>query len=182
MCSQDWGVGAVDPASTNSSDYFNNGLCEAKPGKGIFGPGFPASCPWVTTVGGTMIGGNKTIHGAEEGTNVYEYYRDNGTLTAYQQWATGGGFSVTFDAPPYQQDALAQYFKEHDPELPYFHGRDILNTTGLYNRNGRGIPDLSASRFLLPHAVATALTIARSLCGHPTTWSLVFWCQRRQWN
>ncbi|KAL7266265.1 hypothetical protein RUND412_011196, partial [Rhizina undulata] len=65
---------------------------------------FPAACPWVTSVGGTM--------------NVEP------EQAAY---FSSGGFSETWPAPEYQKAALATYFSEHEdawkPWSEYFvHG------------------------------------------------------------
>lgn len=118
-------------------------------GHNIFSPAFPASCPWVTTVGGTQIGRNKTVFDPEKVANVYKWRRDDGTLRAFQQWASGGGFSKTFDAPEYQRRTLADCFENHNPGLPSFQGKDWQATDGLYNRKGHGLPDISASGWLL---------------------------------
>ncbi|KAH9035912.1 peptidase S8/S53 domain-containing protein [Lactarius pseudohatsudake] len=70
---------------------------------------FPASCPWVTSVGGTMD---------------------------YPEVATpvsGGGFSNHFSRPAYQGRAVSTYLENLGSRYD-----------GLYNPNGRGIPDISA--------------------------------------
>lgn len=57
------------------------------------------------------------------------------------------GFSNIFPIPSYQQDAINTYFEEHEPPYPYYYNGSYLNATngGLYNRNGRGIPDVAAN-------------------------------------
>ncbi|KAH8992326.1 subtilisin-like protein [Lactarius hatsudake] len=70
---------------------------------------FPASCPWVTSVGGTM---------------------------GYPEVAaslSGGGFSNLFSRPAYQGHAVATYLEDLGSRYD-----------GLYNANGRSIPDISA--------------------------------------
>ncbi|OAP59273.1 hypothetical protein AYL99_06571 [Fonsecaea erecta] len=80
-----------------------------------FMPQFPASCPWVTSVGGT---GEVQPEIAEQ--------------------LSGGGFSDVFARPAFQHGAVETY----------------LNTTikdkfaGLYNRTGRGIPDVAAQAWV----------------------------------
>ncbi|ORY55648.1 tripeptidyl-peptidase 1 [Pseudomassariella vexata] len=75
-----------------------------------FTPLFPATCPFVTTVGGTV--------GVQPE-----------SATAF----SGGGFSEVFPRPAYQDVAVSAYLD------------GIGNTfTGLYNRLGRGIPDVAA--------------------------------------
>ncbi|KAH8979069.1 subtilisin-like protein [Lactarius akahatsu] len=70
---------------------------------------FPASCPWVTSVGGTM-------DCPEVGASL-----------------SGGGFSNLFSRPAYQGRAVATYLENLGSRYD-----------GLYNANGRGIPDISA--------------------------------------
>lgn len=76
--------------------------------------------------------------------------------------STGGGFSNVYPIPKYQSSAVATYFKDHNP--PYPHYSRIVNDTGdiqtkpdigalagssggIYNRIGRGIPDVAANAY-----------------------------------
>ena len=66
--------------------------------------------------------------------------------------ASGGGFSNVYPTPSYQAAALKTYFGRHNPPyLPYSGfgtGYDPGNVSvngGLYNRIGRGIPDVAAN-------------------------------------
>jgi len=78
-----------------------------------FLPTFPATCPFVTSVGAT--------------TGI------NPEKTAY---FSSGGFSEYFDRPSYQDDAVSKFLTQ------------LGNTyDGLYNRHGRGFPDVSAQGF-----------------------------------
>ncbi|KAH9031110.1 peptidase S8/S53 domain-containing protein [Lactarius pseudohatsudake] len=70
---------------------------------------FPASCPWVTSVGGTM-----------------DYPEDAASLS-------GGGFSNLFSRPAYQGLVVPTYLENLGGQYD-----------GLYNPNGRGMPDISA--------------------------------------
>ncbi|KAJ3497050.1 hypothetical protein NLG97_g2201 [Lecanicillium saksenae] len=101
MCSS--GDGGVSGAQSTD--------CQANDGSGKtkFLPTFPASCPWVTSVGGT--------HGLPE--------------TA--AGLSTGGFSEYYSAPDYQSNATSSYVSN-------------LGSTysGMYNPNGRGIPDVAA--------------------------------------
>lgn len=45
----------------------------------------------------------------------------------------------------YQSGAIATYFKEHNPPYPYYLNGQYNSSNGLYNRNGRGIPDVAAN-------------------------------------
>ncbi|KAL4897740.1 peptidase S8/S53 domain-containing protein [Aspergillus ambiguus] len=74
-----------------------------------FLPAFPASCPFVTSVGGTYgINPEKAIG------------------------FSGGGFSERFARPSYQDASIKEYF-------------NVLGDKweGLYNKEGRGIPDVA---------------------------------------
>lgn len=99
--SGDAGVGA------DGTCYTNDGSNTYK-----FLPAFPASCPWVTAVGGTA---------------------DFNPEVAVSRFASGGGFSDYFDTPSYQQSTVDAYI-------------DSLNGLhdGLYNKSGRGYPDVAA--------------------------------------
>jgi hypothetical protein len=64
------------------------------------------------------------------------------------------GFSNYFPRPSYQEKAVNSYFAEHDPGYPYytFNGVDFHDPAsnigangGLYNRAGRGFPDVSSN-------------------------------------
>ncbi|KJA29731.1 hypothetical protein HYPSUDRAFT_152704 [Hypholoma sublateritium FD-334 SS-4] len=105
--SGDYGVGDgnVDPATQTciSNDGTN---------RTIFLPTFPASCPFITSVGGTS--------------QIPE--------AAVSTFFSGGGFSNIFPRPEYQENAVAS-FLETLPEGTY---------DGLFNRLGRGYPDVSA--------------------------------------
>jgi tripeptidyl-peptidase-1 len=91
---------------------------------------FPASCPWVTAVGGTMknpAAVNSTTPSKRE--------------TVYVQpdvTSSTGGFSAVFGAPNYQTRATRGYLAA---ERRQFRCRNI---TGLFDPRGRGVPDLSA--------------------------------------
>ena len=61
------------------------------------------------------------------------------------EFASGGGFSNIFTIPDYQKNAVNKYLNEHNPRYPYFTNGEFNKTKGLYNRNGRGIPDVSAN-------------------------------------
>ncbi|KAI0299096.1 tripeptidyl peptidase A [Multifurca ochricompacta] len=97
------GDGNADPASQTC--FTNDGKNQTK-----FLPGFPASCPYVTAVGGT-------VHIPEVAVNF-----------------SGGGFSNYFPRPDWQHRAVTKYLKSL-PKGTY---------AGLFNHNGRAIPDVSA--------------------------------------
>ncbi|KAM0262586.1 hypothetical protein ACHAQJ_001631 [Trichoderma viride] len=99
--------------------------------RNIFTPGEPASCPYVTSVGATTLPAGK-VPGDEE--------------TAVTSFSSGGGFSNIWTTPSYQADAVASYFASHNPTYASYNtsGGVIPTTGGIYNKAGRGYPDVSA--------------------------------------
>ncbi|KAI1180076.1 peptidase S8/S53 domain-containing protein [Nemania sp. FL0916] len=80
-----------------------------------FTPGFPASCPFITAVGGTESWAPEVA------------------------WiASSGGFSNYFERPWYQQDAVNKYLEEHIP------GETKEYYEPYTNFSRRAIPDISA--------------------------------------
>jgi len=85
------------------------------PTKTVFGTTvFPASSPWVTTVGGTQLA-QPSLDAAE-------------VCSSY----SGGGFSTIFDLPSYQDSQVRSYLNRTN------------TTTASSTRIGRGYPDVSA--------------------------------------
>jgi len=107
-----------------------------------FNPQFPASCPYVTAVGGTEVFPGKTVNDPESA------------------WpSSGGGFSNIFSSPSYQKAAVSSYFNNSDPGYAYYSGTDKLGANGgLYNRSGRAYPDVSANANGILIANGTRLT------------------------
>ncbi|KAH9057762.1 subtilisin-like protein [Lactarius vividus] len=105
FASGDYGVGQGDCMVRDSSGntYYQ------------FLPFFPATCPWVTSVGGT------TSHNPEVAASL-----------------SGGGFSIYFDRPEYQEGVIPTFLQS-------------LGDTyqGFYDPNGRGFPDISAQAVML---------------------------------
>lgn len=75
-------------------------------------------------------------------------------------YSSGGGFSNIYPIPDYQASAVSTYFDSHDPGYPYYSslnndtgdikllpdiGALAGSSGGIYNRIGRGIPDVSAN-------------------------------------
>lgn len=82
---------------------------------------FPASAPYVTAVGGT------------EGGLVQD---DIGTTTGETAWLySGGGFSIYFPTPDWQQDAVSSYLNRNDITFP---------DESRFQSTGRAYPDISA--------------------------------------
>ena len=95
--------------------------CLSNDGKNtsIFLPEFPASCPYVTTVGAT-----KNFN-----PEVVAVDPENG-------FVSGGGFSNYFPRPAYQKSVVDAYVAGLDGEY-----------NGLYNPSGRGYPDIAAQGY-----------------------------------
>ena len=79
-----------------------------------FDPTWPASSPYVTSVGGTYL---------DETTNTEMGWKDS-----------GGGFSAIFGRPKYQTEAVKGYMNSGT----------TLPSSALYNASGRATPDVSA--------------------------------------
>ncbi|RFU28816.1 hypothetical protein B7463_g7521, partial [Scytalidium lignicola] len=94
--------------------------------QGAFSPSFPAACPYLTSVGATML--NNTAELVETAVGVPS-----------EEFWSGGGFSNYWPTPDYQASTISSYFKNSPP--PY-------DKTGfgtpVYNSSGRGYPDVAA--------------------------------------
>jgi tripeptidyl-peptidase I len=93
----------------------------------VFEPEFPASCPFVTAVGGTTNLADET--GATQSTIT-------GLINSFSYIASGGGFSNLFSRPSYQDDTVQPYLDNQVPDS-YFNEPS-------FNPSGRGIPDVAA--------------------------------------
>ncbi|MCJ1386575.1 hypothetical protein MMC17_009701 [Xylographa soralifera] len=121
----------------------DNAVCLGPDAK-IFGPGYPSNCPYVTSVGATQILLGNTISEPEVAVvPLYAAYPFNGSNYVY---TSEGGFSNIYTRPTYQERAISSFFENHDPPYPYYIGNDSFGANGgLYNRIGRGYPDVSAN-------------------------------------
>uniref|UniRef100_A0A8C5HK35 Tripeptidyl-peptidase 1 n=1 Tax=Gouania willdenowi TaxID=441366 RepID=A0A8C5HK35_GOUWI len=86
-------------------------------GQNCFRPSFPASSPYVTTVGGTSFKNPFKV--------TYE-------VTDY---ISGGGFSNVFEMPDYQVTAVKKYLQTAAADLP---------PQAYFNVSGRAYPDIAA--------------------------------------
>ncbi|CAK7242303.1 MAG: hypothetical protein STHCBS139747_003790 [Sporothrix thermara] len=86
-------------------------------------PTFPASCPWVTAVGATEIG-------TSIGTGISPLGSISPAVAADY---SSGGFSNYFARPAWQNETVNTYLD-----------RVGDSKAGLFNRSGRGTPDISA--------------------------------------
>ena len=101
----------------------------------IFEPEFPASCPFVTSVGGTT---NLERETAATKSTISIIGRLGYT-------ASGGGFSSLFRRPDYQMTAIDSYIYGQVPKKYY-------SEPSFYS-HGRGIPDVSAFSTNFPTVV-----------------------------
>lgn len=121
----------------------NGGQCIAANGSysngtaGMFNPGFPSTCPYVTSVGATQIKPGASITAPEEACETVIF--------------SGGGFSNVFPLPSYQATAVKSFFANHPP--PY--------TAAQYNntQKSRGFPDIAANGANYVVAVDGAFTL-----------------------
>lgn len=102
----------------SSGDFGVGGNGESSCSSGFF-PTWPASCPYVTTVGGTDFDGS----GKEVVADFSKYS---------QATSPGGGYSGHFPAPDYNKAVTAAYAKG----LP-------SSTQSKFKATGRGYPDIS---------------------------------------
>ena len=105
----------------------------------VFNPSYPATCPYLTTVGATMVFPGKTVFEPESA--AYD-----GDLSKWNQiYSSGGGFSNIYPIPDYQQEAVANYFGSNNPGYKSYGINDTLGANGgIYNNQGRGFPDVAA--------------------------------------
>jgi tripeptidyl-peptidase-1 len=106
--------------------------CLGNDGK-VFAPDFPATCPYLTTTGGTYLPPGADVHAHQE--------------QATTSFASGGGFSNIYQRPEYQNAAVEEYFA--NTELSYAYYESVDNSSfaangGIYNRIGRAYPDVAA--------------------------------------
>lgn len=126
------------------------------PNDDIFNPTWPNTCPYITNVGATKVYPGHSVHDPIPESAVY----DPAGYPYSVNYSSGGGFSNVYPIPSYQKSAIATYFAEHDPGLPYYSGLapDSSNvyalpdvaalagtSGGIYNRIGRGVPDVAAN-------------------------------------
>jgi tripeptidyl-peptidase-1 len=125
---------------------------------GIFSPLWPASCPWVTSVGGTqritqpsslstrsVIAQEADLSKANAfvakfsstiNTNNNTVETALNTTLGSRIINSGGGFSNVFSTPYYQDKAVAEYRVNEKENL------ELVNH--VHNQHGRGFPDVSA--------------------------------------
>lgn len=111
--------GSGDEGVGKDGKCFSNGGDRGR----TFLPKFPASCPYVTSVGSTRY-----------------FEPEIAGFDARNGFVSGGGFSNYFPRPHYQDNAVGSYLEQHVGDMH----------KGLYNPAGRGIPDISAMGYHFP--------------------------------
>lgn len=158
LCSMMAQVGARGVSLLFSSgDNGPNGDTASGTHDRIFETEFPASCPWVTAVGGTTNLANET---AATGSTI-------SALDKLTYAASGGGFSAIFPAPPYQAEVTRAYTSKYVPA-------SYANVSG-YNAAGRGVPDVSAFSTGFPTVVSLVLNIPLTIPIGGTSASTPTW-------
>ncbi|KAF8264375.1 subtilisin-like protein [Lactarius quietus] len=134
------GARGVSVLFASGDDGVGKGDCKDDSGNVQFIPNFPASCPYVTSVGGTT--GKHPEDAAE---------------------LSGGGFSFHFPRPPYQKYVMPTFLKKLGNKY-----------AGLYNHEGRGIPDISAQalNFAIVLDLEDEVTSGTS-CSAPTAAGII---------
>ncbi|KAK0387320.1 hypothetical protein NLU13_5633 [Sarocladium strictum] len=105
---------AAGNSGPGASCQSNDGKKETK-----FLPGFPASCPYVTAVGGTQLASNTSAGGKSGKSTAADF--------------SSGGFSEYFERPKWQDKTVKDYLKQHGGKFRKY-----------YNENGRAYPDVAA--------------------------------------
>lgn len=128
LASGDSGVAARSTDDGNSDGCLGTGE--------VFNPDFPASCPYVTAVGATYLPPGGSAAKDQE--------------IAVTRFPSGGGFSNIYQTPLYQQSTISNYLATENPGYKSYNTSgmnnppDSVTAGGLYNRAGRGYPDVSA--------------------------------------
>ncbi|MCJ1286094.1 hypothetical protein MMC26_005437 [Xylographa opegraphella] len=106
----------------------------------IFSPAWPNSCPYLTNVGATKVYPNKTVFEPE--CAVVDPINEPYSVA----FSSGGGFSNIYPIPGYQAAAVAKFFADYNPPYKYYSGNASFGKNGgVYNRIGRGYPDVAAN-------------------------------------
>ncbi|KAH9015095.1 subtilisin-like protein [Lactarius pseudohatsudake] len=129
---------------STGNDGVGHGNCLVRDNSGNswfqFRPTFPSTCPWVTSVGGT------TGYNPEVAASL-----------------SGGGFSVYFPRPPYQNNAVPTFLQTLGGQY-----------NGFYNPWGRGVPDIALQAADFPIIVKNEPWTSRGTsCATPTAAGII---------
>lgn len=111
------------------------------PQANVFNPEFSSDCPYMLSVGAT-----------EWRRNLADPNATNFTEVGVTDFSSGGGFSNVFATPDWQKSHVETYLNVTGPKLGFDGyeggGANYSNATagdvGVFNKLGRGIPDVSA--------------------------------------
>ncbi|KAH0532901.1 hypothetical protein TsFJ059_001533 [Trichoderma semiorbis] len=114
----------------------NGGECieDANGNFTIFNPLTLTNCPYVLAVGSTQL-----APGHSDG--------KEGNEIATSDLFSSGGFSNIYPTPDWQKSAVDKYFDENPTPYKFYNtsdGKNIGAGGGVFNRGGRGFPDVSA--------------------------------------
>lgn len=164
VASGDYGVASFPGSNGNEFGCLSGNGQNAT----IYNPDYPSGCPYITAVGGTRLYPNDTVNDPESAMQVnltaFNIATGDGPTTPpYDFFASGGGFSNYFTPPSYQASAVSDYLSEYNPSVPYYtvdaNATNIGANGGVYNRAGRGYPDVSANgAFLVTYVKLTQAT------------------------
>jgi len=125
-------------------------------------PIYPASSPWVTSVGGTTLFSSNVMSGGPPiCQSSYSCGSGRGAIEhpcmpneTYYQWTSGGGFSKYATRPGYQNAAVQKWLSSGA----------IIPPSQWFNQGNRGYPDIGAlgSRILTIQGGGIAVTAGTS--------------------
>ncbi|KAH8979555.1 subtilisin-like protein [Lactarius hatsudake] len=138
------GVRGASVLFSTGNDGVGHGNCLVRDSAGDsrvqFLPVFPSTCPWVTSVGGTT-GYNPEIAASH----------------------SGGGFSVLFPRPSYQNNVVPTFLLNFGSQY-----------NGLYNPGGRGIPDIALQAMSYPIVFKdNPRVVGGTSCSTPTAAGII---------
>ncbi|TVY44097.1 Tripeptidyl-peptidase [Lachnellula occidentalis] len=136
-------AGDYGTAGANNTCIDPNTGAPTQPGvSGNFQATFPATCPYVTSVGGTQLPANASTLDTEVAwESILKQDNQNGTSSSISKLlSSGGGFSNVFAAPAYQCNAVESYFQLEKSRLMNISSRFNLDVNGV---PPRGFPDVA---------------------------------------
>ena len=134
--------GCIDPDYLGASD--TDIEKNARHNGTVFSPQFPASCPYVTSVGATRLTPGQIIAGPES--PMFGLGESPDAPLCY--FTSSGGTSNYFKTPDYQKSVVDAYFRDHNPGYPtyVYNGTSSVGAHGgIYAAGGRAIPDVAAN-------------------------------------
>jgi len=152
----------------------NEGCDESRP----INPVFPGSSPYVTSVGATYVPfENKTVN------FTTPLCKQFGCITSKDEksinfdkasWTAGGGFDLYETTTPWWQNNSVQR---------YLNSGVILPKDGLYNKNGRAYPDISAIGHSCPVFVQGMMQgVDGTSCSTPVVGGLLSYIHKHLWE